>query len=153
MGGLGNARPRAGLHLTLTHMWTFCSLGFPWGLFYEDGGDSLPRKWIQTTLFRGTPRHLAGQSRSEQTSAPSLLPCTPLLPLGSFPSPLLSAHFLLSFPSFPFSFHPSILPQSWLRCSDHIFSALDVWFCRGRCFGVGGEVLGRSQWVGQGPVI
>lgn len=84
--------------------------------------------------------HLAGQSRSEQTSVPSLLPCTPLLPLGSFPSPLLSAHFLLSFPSFPFSFHPSILPQSWLRCSDHIFSVV-----------LPGALL-RCWWGGLGEV-
>lgn len=130
LGGLGSVRPRAGLCLTLTRMWTFCSLVFSWGLFYEDGERVCLGNGCKQLFSEAHQDHLARQSRSEQTSAPSLLLCIPLLPLGAFPSPVLPTHFLLSLPSLPFSSHPSILPQSWLRCSDHIFSAPNVWCCR-----------------------
>lgn len=132
-----------GLCLTLTHMWTFCSLGFSWGLFYEDGERVCLGNGCKQLFPEAHRDLLAGQSRSEQTSAPSLLPYTPLLPLGAFPSPLLPAHFLLSLPSFPFSSHPSILLQGWLRCSDHIFSVPEVWCCR---------VLLRCWWGCLGEV-
>lgn len=124
-------------------MWTFCSLGFSWGLFYEDGERVCLGNGCKQLFSEAHQDHPARQSRSEQTSAPSLLLCIPLLPLGAFPSPVLPTHFLLSLPSLPFSSHPSILPQSWLRCSDHIFSAPNVWCCR---------VLLRCWWGGLGEV-